>query len=477
MTVRKRFDSSSPVRLDGAKRGELPFVAPCRRPVPRALSRLDWRFRPRSPRSPHPMTTAFARVALKSRPWLAAVLACVCAGCASIDRAMLGVDDESTRIATFEQRPEPQGPMERFLVASGLKKEEKSPYKQVTLPPEAHQAYEEAEKLFDAKKYAQAEDAADAIAKEYRNSILEEDALFLEGKSQFHRKRYAAAQDTYAELFERFPSTRYMDTATGHLFEISRYWLQFPKIVESSDIQPANFEAPSTSPLPKPEERPFDITRAVPFLPNVFDPTRPLFDTEGRALAALKAIWLNDPTGSLADDALMLTASHYLREGNYLEADHYYEILREEYPKSPHLQDAFVIGGHAKLMSYQGAVYDKTALAEAERLKESTLRLFPEGPQRERIKGELEKIDNLEEERAWALIEFYQRKGARRLPAVAMSCYMLLLEHPESKYASRAREILAKLPKEATENVPPLPARTTPPSSEPDLKPVPGSYE
>src|SRR5690606_41681136 len=56
------------------------------------------------------------------------------------------------------------------------------------------------------------------------------------------------------------------------------------------------------------------------------------------AIQSLKTIWMNDPTGPLADDALMLTATYYLRKGDFLEADHFFTILREEFPKSPHLQ-------------------------------------------------------------------------------------------------------------------------------------------
>ena len=434
--------------------------------------------------TPIAMTRRTGRLSPWCQPLLWGMALACCAGCASFDRAMLGVDDDANQFATFEESYDPPSAMDRFLVASGLKEQPSvSPYLRATVPPDAREAFDAAQSLYDEGKYEAAERSAHGLAKKYRNSTIEEDSLFLKAESQFKRKQYASAQDTYMELFERFPSTRYMDASTKHLFEIGRYWLQFPEIVQSAEIQPANFEVPSQSPLPKPKKQPFDITRSVPFLPNFADPTRPAFDTEGRALEALKAIWLNDPTGDLADDALMMTASHYLRQGNYIEADHYYEILREEYPKSRHLEDAFVIGAHAKLMSYQGAVYDRTALNESERLKESTLRLFPEGAERDRITEELQKIQELDADRAWARVEYYQRKSNRRLPAVAMSCYTLITEHPDSKYVPRAWEVLDSLPPSAKESLPPLPPRksTTAPirvsGEEPQLETVPNSYE
>lgn len=404
-------------------------------------------------------------------PVLLAALVAQASGCSSIDRAMLGVNDND-RMASLEGVPKSEGPMDRFLIASGLRKREAPPYMRPTVPPEAHQAYDEAKATFERGEFGAAEKAAHGLAKKYRNTILEEDALFLEAEAQFNQKRYAAAQDTYTELFERFPSTRYLDTSTAHLFEISQYWLRFPSVVKSSDIQPVNFDAPNQTPLPKPENQSFELTRAVPFLPNAFDRTRPIFDTEGRALEALKTIWLNDPTGSLADDALMLTASHYLRKGDFMEADHYYEILREEYPKSPHLEDAFVLGSHVKLMSYQGAAYDEKALLEAERLKESTIKLFPKTAERPRLDSELKKIAELEAERRWEAIQYWDRKGRRHEKSVAMACHSFLTNHPDSKHAPKAREIYAELPAEHKKYLPPLPTQPKR-VGDPDLQPVP----
>ncbi|HEX6985054.1 MAG TPA: outer membrane protein assembly factor BamD [Planctomycetaceae bacterium] len=405
------------------------------------------------------------------RPLLLAALLCGAGGCASIDRAMLGVD-ENDRFASLDAAEEPAGPMERFLLASGLKKKEVSPYMRPTVPPEAQQAYDEAQRLYDAGEYEEAEEAAHKLAKKYKDTVLEEDALFLEAESQYARRRYAAAQDTYAELFERFPSTRHMDVCTSRLFEISRYWLQFPEIVKSAEVQPVNFEDPAGSPLPEPKKTGFDVTRAVPFLPNLTDRTRPYFDTEGRALEALKSIWLNDPTGALADDALMLSASHYLRKGDYMEADRFYEILREEYPKSPHLEDAFVLGSHVKLMSYQGAAYDGTSLDEAERLKESTIKLFPNSAERARVEAELKNMAEAEADRQWAKVRFYQRKGRRYLPSVAVTCHTFLTKFPNSRHAPEARKIWAELPPETKKHLPPLPSAPSR-TGEPDLAPVP----
>jgi outer membrane protein assembly factor BamD (BamD/ComL family) len=159
-----------------------------------------------------------------------------------------------------------------------------------------------------------------------------------------------------------------------------------------------------------------------------------------------------DPRGPLADDAIMLTASHFLRVGNYQEADRYFSMLREEYPSSPHLQTSFVLGSHVKLMSYQGAGYDEKKLEEARRLKESTLRLFKDLPEKDRLKDELAKIEEARAQRYWELVELYRRK--RKPKAMVIYAEDVLQTYPNSSYAPKAREVLAELRPDLLEKYP-----------------------
>jgi len=264
-----------------------------------------------------------------------------------------------------------------------------------------------------------------------------------------------------------------MDRVSRRLFTIAQNWLGFPDVATSSEILQVSHES-AEGEVKKPEEpnRFPDPTLAVPILPNFHNRSRPIFDTRGRALQALKSIWMNDPTGPLADDALMLTASHYLRKGDFVESDRYFQILREEYPKSPHLEGAFVLGSHVKLMSYQGAVYDGTRLEEARELKESALRLFPDSTDRSRLRDELQKIEEAAAARDWALIEFYQRKDKPR--AVAVYCNELVQNHPQSTYAQRARQLLAELDEAKSLELQPRPRL---PFGIPRLLPVPDDAE
>ena len=291
------------------------------------------------------------------------------------------------------------------------------------------------------------------------------------------RDEYGKAQDGYDQLFQDYPSTRYVEPATRRLFAIAQYWLEVTDPVAKNAIRQVSGEKVIEDKTPA--KKSSDPTIRVPILPNFHDKSRPWFDTQGNALKCLKSIWMNDPTGPLADDALMLTATYYQRKQNYVEADRYFEILRDEYPDSPHLEDAFVLGAHVKQMSYQGPYYEGRELKGAQKLKEQSLHLFPASLERQQLREDLQKIYLQEAERAWYEVEYYQKK--RKPRAVAIACIQLINEYPDTSYAKDARAILKTIDRrelqglpEVPEFVESMPASEPPPSESPGRWPRPG---
>ena len=397
----------------------------------------------------------------KSRPtthWCALPLLLALAGCQSAGWDMSAMkpwwsrsDEEMANIDGV------RGPLQRLLDQAFNSDEERL----ATAPPEALAAYKSAEELYEAGEHWKAEWAFWNIARKYKDTPVEEDALFMMAEAQHARGRNSWAQDSYDELLDKYPSTRHMNVATQRLFDISQNWLRHPELVKSEEIQPVNFEDPNETPLPPDtREQTWDPSLAMPVFPNIWDRSRPVFDTEGRALQALRSIWLHDPTGPLADDALMLTASYHLRKGDYAEADRTYEILREQYPRSPHLENAFLFGSHVKLMSYQGPLYEGKTLDEARQLTESTLRLYPNHPERERKLDEIREIDEARARREWEMVRYWQKKG--RPLAVATACREVIRLYPNSSYAQQARELLAEMDEPAEETREPLPLALPP---------------
>lgn len=331
------------------------------------------------------------------------------------------------------------------------------------------------------------------VAEEKSNSIyatygdaIEEDAMFMLAESQYAQRNYPDAEKTYQELLTKYPSTRYLDPVTRQLFRIARYWLDFPEeqgATGNDDVKLANHEQKELGKLEEPTKRP-SVTSRVPVLPNLTDKSRPLFDTYGRGKNALRSIWLHDAAGPLADDALMLAANHALRTEDYVEAARLYALLREQYPDSKHLKDAYLLGSHVTLASYLGPAYDGKSLETSRQLKQEMLALFPDltTEQRKQLEGEVERLQEAEVARLWDLVEFYRIK--RMNPAVKLHCYLIINRHPDSKYADLAREELkrvaekeeqwARSPFNFNKPKPPAPVAQAPqPKSEPQPKPEP----
>lgn len=326
--------------------------------------------------------------------------------------------------------------------------------------------YDEAEQHYEDQHYAEAVKLLKPLTKkrqsflqkarfwnvepEYRedHNRVREDSMFLLAESYFKQERFSEAKDYYEVLLKEYPSTRHLNTATRRLFVVGRTWLGFPEFATSNDVTPVNLEDPRDTPIPKKQKPPHSAV----LIPNLTDKSRPTFDTPGNALDALKSIWMYDPRGPLADDAIMMTASHYVRVGNFSEADRYFSMLREEYPNSPHLQTSFVLGSHVKLMSYQGAGYDEKQLEDARQLKESTLRLFPNLPEKARLKDELGKIEEARAQRLWEQVELYGRK--RKPKAQIIYAEELLQTYPKCSYAPQARELLVRLRAPVAEKTP-----------------------
>lgn len=370
---------------------------------------------------------------------LAAVICC--SGC----RSLRPSDREGLFAATdMFNTDRIRGPLER-----ALHNEEDALTRGEKFSDEALRTVDQARKQFDEGKHDAAIRTYKQIAKKYPETSIGEEAWFRMGESYFAQKKYPKAQEAYDKLFKDYPSTRYVSDASERLFEIAKIWLDVADPASRTAIRTVSAE--TGSPVP-PEVESRSPSERFGLIPNFFDSTRPLFDTSGRARMALKSIWMNDPTGPLADDALMLTASYYLQRDDHLEADTYFEILRSDYPDSPHLEDAFVLGAHVKQMSYQGPHYDGTTLIAAEDLKQKTLTLFPNSDDRQQVRKDLRKIYLLKAQRRWSEVEFYKRKDNPR--SVAIMCMQLISEFPDTRYAELARQELKRIDRRLIAHLP-----------------------
>ncbi len=280
----------------------------------------------------------------------------------------------------------------------------------------AKQAYRQGQQLFDARQYEEAAKHFATAAARWPNSPLEEDALFMLAECYFFSDQYPKAEDTYEKLLKKYQYSRYVDKAVARQFAIGRYWEQF---------HAAEPHWPTT--------------------PNLTDKSRPLFDTWGHALKCYDHVRLNDPTGPLADDSLMASATAYFNVGQFEEAAFRYDLLRKEYPKSEHALNASLLCLDAKQRIYQGPLYDGTPLVEAGEIADQTLTRYGPtlGEKRSLVLEARDRITEQKAERDWAMAQYYDKNhyyGAARF------YYQSIIdEYPQTQVAEAARKRLEEI--------------------------------
>ncbi len=283
----------------------------------------------------------------------------------------------------------------------------------------ARDAFQEGIALFRQKKYEEAAEKFYTASWRWPDSMLEEDALFLLGECYFFSDQYAKANDAYANLMKQHDNTRYLDTVMSRVFRIGRYW---------EELDEKSHHWPTT--------------------PNATDKTRPWFDTAGNALAAYDTVRLHDPTGPLADSAVMASANYHFRHGEWEEAAYSYDLLRKDYPKSPFQKQAHLLGLQAKLHVYQGARYDVTPLNDADNIAKQTLAQFHGqiGDEESRVAATRANIRQQRAEREWAVAQYYDNK---KQYGAARPYYRTILDkYPGTECARRARTRLQEIQNE-----------------------------
>ena len=317
-------------------------------------------------------------------------------------------------------------------------------------------------KLYEELKYAEAKKAFKKMVKKYgkKKEPVEEDAMFYLAECNFQLGHLPAAEDGYEELLKKFPRTRFLEQSVPRIYRIASYWLDGPK--PAAEIELVSFTDEDA------EERLSEIPEATipyafPLTPNLFDKTRPLFATRERALAALRQVWLNDPKGKLADEALMLAAMYHFRRKDYREAESDFSTIRGTFEgKSKYTQAAYVLGAHASMKSYQGSQYDGKQLEEAKKLARGAIALFPDSPQRPKLEADLKRMEAEAVERDWERVKFYAKRGEKK--SAAFYCECIVEQYPDSPRAAEAREMLIKFGPENSADVlkTPLVAKATP---------------
>ncbi|MBX3424867.1 MAG: outer membrane protein assembly factor BamD [Pirellulales bacterium] len=294
----------------------------------------------------------------------------------------------------------------------------------------AQAAYARGEALFREKKYNDAAKEFNEAISRAPDTALEQDAMFQRAECYFFATKYPKAVNAYEELIKKYPNSPHLDKTITRQFSIARYWDEYDK---------------------------FD--HDWPLTPNMIDNKRPLFDTVGRAVKTYENIRLNDPTGPLADDAVMAMANNYFLRGRYNDADYHYDLLRKEYPRSTHQFEAHLLGLQCKLRRYQGPDYDSAPLDEAKTLVAQLRSQFNNklnDDQRTRLAEVQSQLTKQLALREYGMAEYYD--NIKHYGPAKRYYLDVLNKYPESELAGKAKDRLLALGEQPDKPTPPLEA-------------------
>lgn len=274
----------------------------------------------------------------------------------------------------------------------------------------AQQSYSVGEDLFRRQEYHKAASAFKEALARADESQIKQDAMFYLAESHFFANEYPDAVTEYQQLLKEYSNSPHLDKVIRRLFAVARYW-----------------------------EKHNDYEPHWPTTPNLTDDTRPWFDTVGNAIKVYESIRLNDPTGPLADDAVMATANSYFLRGRFQDADYHYKLLRDEYPQSDHQFEAHILGLRCKLSIYQGPNYDGAPLEEAKKLIKQLKQQFGgrlSEEERERLAVYQAQLNEAFAEREYSMAQYYdetEHYGSARFYYARVA-----REYPDSELAKKA---------------------------------------
>jgi outer membrane protein assembly factor BamD (BamD/ComL family) len=260
--------------------------------------------------------------------------------------------------------------------------------------------------------FRQASRQFELAADNWRDSALEQDALFMQGEASFFANDYMLANRAYEILVSRYAGTPQLDLVESRRFEIAQYWLSLSR--DGAGLA-------------------------------VGDHSRPMMGLGREARRVLHRIRLDDPSGKLADDATLALGNAFMEARRYSDAADAYEDLRRTYPGSRHQFLAHKFELQARLAAYRGPDYDGTDLVKAEDVLKTMLRQFPNECEadRDELAETGGQIRHQLAERDWTMAEYYEGRGENR---AATHYYNLVAEnYDDTSFGGEAGERIAAL--------------------------------
>lgn len=363
----------------------------------------------------------------------APVLLCVVTGCTTMGFAPPWKKSQAKDI----------GPKDSITLVGG------HGFSTMPVDPELQRDFDAAKRLFDEKKYSQAEpmfhrlvrlqsepqwwefgllapseSTADKKKDKFRRrggDPICEASLYYEAECQREQQNYRTAVDTYTKLLVEFPSTQFTTRSCQSLFTIAEHWLK------PTSRQMDEYHKQLNG------ERSF----VMPAMYVNFGKDMPFLDAEGHATQILNTIRIHDARGPMAERALMMLGTISFFRKDYKDADFYFTQLHEQHPNSENAAKAVKQSIICKQLATGGTVYDLRPVEESKKLLMNMQGAYPElAKDRKWVEDQLKMMNIQQADRDFKIAEFYQRTGH---PGSAYFYYELVCRrYPGTTYASKA---------------------------------------
>lgn len=245
-------------------------------------------------------------------------------------------------------------------------------------------------------------------------------------------KKYKKAHWLYEEFAERYPDSEFKDTAIQRMHEIA---LDLEKSGDADGAYRLHKEFLNLHP---------DSPYADTALQRMYEIALSQ-SASSRGQHRLRDLLERYPASPLAAEAAFQIGKYYRQNGRYEEAILTFKMLILSYPESERVEAAVFLTGESEYGKYEGVEYESEPLSDARKQYELLLTQFQSGAYTQRAEKRLREINAEFARRDYLMALYYVRHG--RPGSAEVYLKSIVNQYPETEYAHRASQTLARLKK------------------------------
>jgi outer membrane assembly lipoprotein YfiO len=298
--------------------------------------------------------------------------------------------------------PAPQFPAAPLTAPAAAQTQKSSWWQNLVKPTDEAMLFEQGRAQLAAGNNRTAARTLNGLIKNYPASPRREEAMWLRATALFNLEDYYAAYEQCEELLAQYAgSPHYRDALV--------------KEVQIADIY--------------------------------FGPTRrkvlgiPLTSGDTEAVEILRKVYEHQPAGDLADDVILRIADHFWTQGNWQEAEDYYDRYCREFPNGESARRAELRRAKCAIERCRGSRYDTACLQLAyDRLRDFQQK-FPQEAEKEGVGTLMAQVRDMQAAGLYETAAHYMRAHQ---PEAAAFCVERLVERfPDSPWCQEARKLVA----------------------------------